>query len=304
PFIGGTTSAFRIRGRPEPAPGQFPEATIRSVTSNYFDAIGASLAKGRNITDQDNAQSSKVLIINQSLADRYFPDEEPLGQRVAFRFGSELTEWEIIGVVKDVSESAMDEKSKSVVYFPIAQYSRQPIGIVVRADEPMSLAAALRSEVQSIDSNLPVFAVQTMESLMGNLPSTFLRRYPAFLISVFAAVALLLAMVGIYGVISYSVSQRTQEIGVRLALGADRSDIIGLVMKHAVMLTAMGLAAGIAAAMLLTRFLSAMLFNVSAHDPLTFVAVSALLAMVAIAACYIPARRATRVDPIVALRYE
>jgi putative ABC transport system permease protein len=304
PLLGGNTATFVPEGRPAPPPGQEVESNIRNVNSSYFRVMNVPLIRGRYFTDQDTDKTPPVLIINQTAANRFFPGEDPVGRRLIYP-KIELPPFEIVGVVGDEKVTGLDKAVTPVIYGPFLQSPNGSISLVVRTDgDPNSIVRAVRSEIQQLDPDLPVFDVRTMGQIIDNAPSTFLRRYPAFLIGVFAGVALLLAMVGIYGVISYSVTQRTHEIGVRMALGARQGDIFKMVLGQGLILTLVGTACGLLAALALTRFLSSLLFNVSANDPLTYIAVSLPLIAVALLACYIPARRATRVDPMVALRYE
>lgn len=308
PLIGGTTAGFVVEGRPEPAPGEVPEANIRNVSYNYLRVMGASLIKGRYFTEQDNSSAPRVLIINRSLADRFFPNEEPVGKRVILG-GSQTRAWEVIGVIADMQEATMDAKTTSVIYFPYLQRSGTTtptlMTLAIRTDsDPANFIGTVRGEVASLESDAPVFAVQTMDQLIANTPATFLRRYPAFLIGGFAVLALMLAVIGIYGVISYMVTQRSHEIGIRMALGAKKSNIYLMVLSQGLTLSMAGVVAGLVASFALTRFLATLLFGVSATDPFTLSAMSLILILVALVACYIPARRAAQVDPMTALRYE
>jgi putative ABC transport system permease protein len=304
PLLGGNTARFIAEGQPAPAPGEELEANIRDVNSSYFRVMGVPLVRGRYFTDQDKQGAPSVVIVNQTLANRLFPGQDAVGQRLKYT-SIEIPPFEIVGVVGDEKVTGLDKAITPVVYGPYLQAPNNSISLVIRTDsDPEALANAVRGEIKALDPDLPVFDVRTMEQIIERSPSTFLRRYPAFLIGVFATVALLLAMVGIYGVISYSVTQRTHEIGVRMALGAGRSDIFKMILGQGMILTIMGIGCGLLAALVLTRFLSSLLFNVSATDPLTYIVVSLPLIGVALLACYIPARRATKVDPMVALRYE
>jgi putative ABC transport system permease protein len=304
PLLGGNTATFVPEGRPAPPPGEEVESNIRDVSSSYFRVMSVPLIRGRYFTDQDTAQTPPVLIINQTLANRLFPGQDAVGQRLIYP-KLEMPPFEIVGVVGDEKVTGLDKAITPVVYGPYLQAPNNSISLVVRTNsDPNSIAMAVRSEIQALDPDLPVFDVRTMGQIIDSSPSTFLRRYPAFLIGVFATVALALAMIGIYGVISYSVTQRTHEIGVRMALGARQLDIFKMILGQGLILTLIGIGSGLLAALLLTRFLSSLLFGVSAADPLTYIAVSLPLIAVALLACYIPARRATRVDPMVALRYE
>jgi putative ABC transport system permease protein len=304
PLLGGNTARFVAEGQPRPRPGDETEANIRDVSSDYFRVMEVPLIKGRAFTDQDKENTPNVIIINQTLANKLFPGQDAVGQRLRYT-AMELEPFEIVGVVGDEKVTGLDSATTPVVYGPFMQDPGPFINLVVRTtSDPNSMASAVRNEIQTLDPDLPVFDVKTMEQLIDNSPSTLLRRYPAFLIGVFAGVALLLAIVGIYGIISYSVSQRVHEIGVRMALGAQKYDIFKLIVGQGMTLTLIGVGCGLLAAFVLTRFISSMLFSVSATDPLTYIVVSLLLIMVALLACYIPARRATKVDPMVALRYE
>ena len=304
PLRGGNTASFIVAGRPAPNPGDELEANIRDVSPSYFEVMNVPLIKGRAFTDHDKRDAPAVVIINQTAANRFFPGLEAVGQRLLYT-RMELPPFEIVGVVGDEKVNGLDKATTPVIYGPFLQDPSGFINLVVRtSSDPNALAGAVRSEIRNLDPDIPVFEIKTMEQLIDNSPSTFLRRYPAFLIGTFAAIALLLACVGIYGVISYSVSQRTHEIGVRIALGASQRDILRLVVGHGMGLTLIGVGCGLLAAFILSRFLASLLFEVSASDPVTYAAVSMLLILVAFLACYIPARRATRVDPMVALRYE
>jgi putative ABC transport system permease protein len=303
PLIGGDTSRFIVEGRPAPPPGEELETNVRDITPGYFGVMGVPLLRGRDFTERDNQDATQVIIINQTLVNRLFPGQDALGQRLSSA-ASKRT-YEIVGVVGDEKVTGLDSATTPVVYGPFLQDPTRTINLVVRTtSDPAGVAASVRGEIRALDADLAVFAVRTMEQLINNSPSTFLRRYPAFLIGVFAAVAMLLAMVGIYGVISYSVTQRTHEIGVRMALGAQRSDIFKMILGQGLVLTFVGVVAGLLAALVLTRFLSSLLFGVTATDPLTYLAVSLPLILIALLASYIPARKATKVDPMVALRYE
>jgi predicted permease len=301
----GGTGRPQITGRPQDTYSDWGESYLRTVSVDYFNVMGLPLVKGRLFNERDKPGAQNVLIVNQTFVNRLFPNEEALGQRVTFRFTADQPPFEIVGVVGDEKVRSLDERTAPVIYFPFLQGPESNMNLVVRtAADPESLTTAVRGEVQAIDKEIPLYSVATMESIISNSPATFMRRYPAYLLGIFAGVALLLAVVGIYGVISYSVTQRTHEIAIRMALGAQRGDIMKMILKQGMLLAAIGVSIGLAGALALTRLLSSLLFDTSASDPATYAGVAALLLLVALLACYIPSRRATKVDPMVALRYE
>jgi putative ABC transport system permease protein len=304
PLIGGDSGGFLKEGEQITTAQERREANLRTVSENYFSVMGIPLISGRYFEEQDDTDAALAVIINQTLAARFFSSEDAVGRQITFTFG-EPVPYRIVGVVADEKVVSLDARTTPVIYFSALQEMNNSMALVVRTDiDPASVIGAIRSEVQSLDRDVPVYGVRTMEQLISTLPSTFLRRYPAILIAVFAAVALALAAIGIYGVISYSVSQRTHEIGIRVALGASRRDVLKLVIGRGLVLAIIGVAVGFVASVALTRLLSSMLFNVAATDAATFAMVSLLLIGVALLACAVPARRATKVDPMVALRYE
>jgi putative ABC transport system permease protein len=301
----GGTGTPQIVGRPSTTNSDWGESHLRTASVDYFNVMGIPLLKGRPFTEGDKPLTPNVVIVNQTFVNRLFPNEDPLTQRLTFRFTADQPPFEIVGVVGDEKVTSLDARTTPVIYFPYLQSPETNMNLVVRtAANPESLAAAVRREVQAMDREIPLYSVMTMEKLISNSPATFMRRYPAYLLGIFAGVALLLAVVGIYGVISYSVSQRTHEIAIRIALGAQQSDVLKMILKQGMFLALLGILLGLAGALVLTRLLSSMLFNVSASDPVTYAGVAALLLLVALLACYVPARRAMRVDPMMALRYE
>jgi len=307
PLLGGWQSSFTLEGRPEPPPGQLPSADITRVTADYFKAMSVRVQEGRVFTDRDTAEAPPVAVVDETFARAHYPGESPLGKR--FRFGRRSPEdkdvkWmEIVGVVSHVKNYGVDQESRVEVYLPYEQSPVTGVTLIVRArTDPAALSASLRQAVKAVDPELPLYAVRTLSEIVSD--NTAQRRLAVMLITVFAAVALLLAAVGIYGVMSYAVAQRTQEIGIRMALGAERRDILRMVLRHGSLMTVTGIGLGLAVALGLARLITSLLFQVSATDPPTFSVVPVVLIAVALLACYIPARRATRVDPLVALRYQ
>ena len=304
PLVGGDTGGFNIEGEPAVEGREKRECNLRTVSTGYFDVMGISLVKGRYFTEFDNQDAPNVVIVNQTLAARYFPGQEAVGRRIALTFGRSAP-WQIVGVVSDEKVVDLDQTTTPVIYFPYLNDSDSMMGVVVRTEsDPMALSSGVRGEVAAIDRDVAVYGFKSMEQMIAESPSTFLRRYPALLIGIFAAVAMTLAVIGIYGVVSYSVSQRTHEIGIRMALGAGKRDILKLVVGQAAGLTMAGVGLGLAGALAVTRLMESLLYEVGATDLITFATVSVLLAAVAMLASYIPARRATKVDPVVALKYE
>ncbi|MCI0491134.1 MAG: ABC transporter permease [Blastocatellia bacterium] len=294
--VSGTEGSvgFQILGQ-EVDPNAVTSAGIRRVSPGYFRTLGVPLLRGRDFTKQD-AQDRKAIIINEAMARRFWPGRDPIGQQMNL-FGNVR---EIAGIAKDVKYSSPDKEADPAFYQPVNLWF---MNMVARTSvEPGSLIAAVRNEVQALDKNLPVANVATMEQILST--SVAERQFNMLLLGIFAVVAFVMAMVGIYGVMSYMVTQNTREIGIRMALGARPGNILKLVVGQGMILTLSGLGVGVPAAYALTRFLESLLFNVSPTDPITFAGVSLLLAAVALLACYIPARRAARVDPMVALRYE
>jgi putative ABC transport system permease protein len=273
------------------------------VSSDYFRTLGITLLRGRAFTAQDGSDAPRVMVINEAMARRFFPDVDPLGRRIAFNSTDGAPVWrEIIGVVKDVRHKSLDDDPRPEMYFPFAQFPSPFMTVVVRtAGNPLALAAAARSQVLSVDKDRPISNIHTMEELLAR--SVAPRRFQMLLLGVFAAVALALAAVGIYGVMSYAVTERTHEIGVRLALGANKRDVLRLMVGQGMILAGLGVICGLAGAFALTRLMTGLLFEVSATDPATFATITLLLTVVALLACFIPARRAAKVDPMIALRY-
>jgi putative ABC transport system permease protein len=308
--VTGTGSAlhFNIQGRPPRSPAEYTISGYRVVSAGYLKTMGVPLISGRWIEDRDREGAPGAVVVNSSFARTYFPNQSPLGQHL--QLGSspspEIPWMEIVGVIADVKQSLASESS-SEMYFPYRQADQvlpvTTLSLVVRtAGAPLAQAQSLRSVVHDIDANQPITAIRSMDENVAQSISQ--PRFRTVLLAVFAGIALVLAAVGIFGVMAYSVAQRTRELGLRIALGASRGRVLQLVLAHGVRLTLVGVAIGLAATFLLTRYVSSLLFNVPAYDPMTLVGVVAALIAISLCACYLPARRATMVDPIVALREE
>ena len=295
--------SFQIEGRAPYKPGEEISADYTVVGIDYFRTMNIALLRGRVLTDQDTANTPQVMVVSNAFAHVYFPNEEAVGKRIIFD-DSDKTPREIVGVVADVRRNGLDIGAQPEMYVSHVQNPERRLNLIMRtdADDASQLTAAARAEVKAFDANQIIWRSQTLEELLGT--SVAPRRFNMLLLGIFAGVALVLAAVGLYGVMSYSVTWRTHEIGVRMALGAKRSDVLRLVVLQGMMMTLIGLAIGLAGAFFMSRLLIGLLYGVSPTDPLTFTAVSITLLFVALLACLIPARRATRVDPIVALRTE
>ena len=300
PLRGGGDTYFKIEGRPFSGPNQQVTALNPAISHDFLNAMGIALVRGRPFTYQETKEPQKTVIVNEAFARSYFPDEDPLGKRLIIDLGDSVT-CEIIGVTRDVKQFSLQSSPTPTMYLPSIEVGR-PTLVVRTSGDPLALTSAVRAAVQTVDKDQPVANVASMEQILSS--SVGEPRFRTLLLSVFAGLALVLAGVGIYGVMSYTVARRTHEIGIRMALGARPGDTISLVVAHGLTLALIGVGVGLAGALGLTRLLSSLLFGVSATDPLTFVAISVLLTGVAAVACYIPARRAARVDPMIALRHE
>jgi putative ABC transport system permease protein len=273
------------------------------VTTDYFVAMGIPLRRGRFFTSFDRNGAQPVALISETAARRFWPDEDPVGRKITLGFVGESQLREIVGIVGDVRHEGLDSDPRTEVFLPHLQEPYGSMTYVVRTgSEPSMLLQAIKNEVWAVNKNLPFSSIATIDDLVSK--SLGERRFNLLLLGAFAGIALTLAGIGIYGLMSFSTSRRTHEIGVRIALGAQTGDIMKAVLKEGMLLTTAGLALGLIASIALTRFLSSLLFGVTATDPLTFFVISFVLAAVALVACFVPARRATRVDPMVALRYE
>jgi len=303
--LGGSNSSegFLIEGQPDPPPGQENEGRYRVCTPDYFRTMGIAILKGRAFTDQDKSDAPPVIIVNETLARKYWPNDDPVGKRIRFPGPLDKNPWmEVVGVVQDVKHE-MNLPITPDFYLPHAQDSWPSMVLVAKTkSEPAAMAAPIRQQVWSLDKDQPVFDVHTMREVQSI--SLALYSFSSVMLSIFAVVALLLAAIGIYGVMFFAVTQRTQEIGIRMALGARTTDVLKLIVRHGMLLALIGAAAGLAGAFAMTRLLASLLFGVTPTDVWTFSLVTTGLLMVALAACFIPARRATKVDPLVALRYE
>jgi putative ABC transport system permease protein len=299
-------TGFDIEGR-KFARSDRPEANFVAVAPDYFRTLGMPRLEGRDFTERDNLQAVPVAIVNAALARRYFPGQNLIGQRIkpgiSSGYGDRNPVREIVGVVGDVKVTNLAAGPEPQCYVPLAQSPLGVMTLVVRSDgDPLEMAPAVRRLVASTNKQVPVYNVRSLDQMLAQ--SVAQPRFITFLFGMFAALAVALAAIGLYGVISYSVSQRTHEIGIRMAIGAEKNDVLKFVVGRGLKLALSGVAVGIAGALALTRFLASILYGVTPTDPLTFVAVSLVLLAVALLACYIPARRAAKVDPMVALRYE
>ncbi|HKV26169.1 MAG TPA: ABC transporter permease [Candidatus Acidoferrum sp.] len=301
---GAATFPFSIVGNPPLPPGKSNTADYATVSPEYFRVMRIPLMRGRLFSDQDSSSNPKVAIISEALARRYFTNQDPLGRQMKFGFPPNTdVSREVVGVVGDVRDVSLSRKPGPIMYVPFAQAPLYGAEVVARSSLNVSaVAAGIRQAVNSMDKNLPVTDVESFPEALG--ASVAQERFRTFLLSSFSLLALILAAIGIFGVISYSASQRSHEIGVRVALGAQRRDVLRLILGQGGRLALLGLGVGVLAALLLTRLMASLLYGVSPTDPLTFGAVIALLFGVALAACYFPARRAMSVDPLVALRHE
>jgi len=308
PFSGlGAATGVRLLSQPPRSLKDLPVAEVRVVGPSYFSTMGIPLRAGRTFSEQELAEARHVAIINQAFVDKYLSGVNPLGQKAVIYMksneDSENTPSEIIGVSGDVRQMGLDTPGEPTVYWPHPELVYSGMTILVRtSNDPLGLVSAARNELQQMDPEQPMAAVATMEQLLGD--SLARSRFTMLLLAIFAVMALTLASIGIYGVIAYGVTQRTQEFGIRIALGAEGRDVLRLVLGQGTRLVLLGIGLGVVLALTLGRFLSTLLYGISPTDPLTFGAVALLLALVALAACYVPARRATRVDLIETLRYE
>src|ERR1051325_8133776 len=305
PLSKGPTGGFYVEGQPPTTPDKWPSGNYRSVSPNYFRAMSVPMVQGRAFTEQDKEGAPGVMIVNQELAHRVFPGENPVGKRISF--GSpdpnQVIWWEIVGVAANVRSLELKEEPTPEFYFSSLQNPFQGMSLVIRSSaEPSGLSAAVRQIVAEVDKSVPVSNVQTMDHIVSE--SITPPRFNLFLLALFGTVAMLLSAAGIYGVTAYTVTQRTHELGIRLALGAQVGDVLKMILGQGMAVIGIGLVIGLAAAFALVRLLRSFLFGVGEKDPFTFVVITVLLLIVALIACYIPARRATKVDPLEALRAE
>jgi putative ABC transport system permease protein len=305
PNLLSISDTFTVEGAPPSSGTSEPAAPVIFVSSGYFGALGVPLLAGRNFTETDRAESTPVVIINETLARRYFPNESPIGRRIKIG-GPERPQnaWmEIVGVAGDVRYGGLDIAPEPAFYQHYQQVPWSFTYVVLRSgSDPRPLAESVRNAVWSLDKDLPVANIKTMEDLLAE--SVARPRFRTFAFLVLGSLALMLAMTGIYGVMSYLVTQRTREIGIRVALGAQRRSVLSLIIRQGMTLAIIGVLIGLGAALLLMRLMTTLLYGVEPTDPLTFSAITFLLLAVSLAACWVPARRATKVDPLKALKYE
>jgi putative ABC transport system permease protein len=295
-------TSLQIVGQPSFEHGKEPHTDLRITTPGYFAAIGTELRSGRLFTEKDDAQAPRVVLANEAFAARFLRGMNPVGQRITTG-GDKDNPMEIIGVVANVMNEDLDDLTEPCVYLPFAQYPVGRMNLIIRAPAaPDQIVPAVRREVATLDASLPLGEVKTMEQVIYERRSP--KEVMMWMLGIFGLMALAMAAVGTYAVMAYSVAERTRELGVRIALGAQSADILKLVLRRGLSLTLLGILSGFAVALALTRVLAQMLYGVTATDLLTFAGVAGLLAGVALLACYLPARRATKVDPIIALRCE
>jgi putative ABC transport system permease protein len=292
-----------IDGHPAPSPDHQPSCQYRTVSPAYFTTMRIPLIAGRFFTDSDASGAPRVVIVNETMAKRYWPGEDPIGKHVSYGGFGPTVSPTVVGVVGDVKHGGLENDAEVEMYVPYRQNPRNSTALVVRANKnPMAMARVVESTIWSIDKDALVSEVAPMENVISD--SIARPRFNTFLLSVFAGAALILAAVGIYGVVSYSVSQRTSEIGIKMALGAQASDVLKFTMGNALATSLAGIGAGLIGAAALTRMLKSLLFNLSTSDPAVFISIPLLLLAIVLISSYVPARRATRVDPIKALRVE
>jgi predicted permease len=302
----GRDAFLVIEGRPQPPGGPGEHVDYRSASPDYFSAIGIPMLAGRSFTEHDTPDTPAVAIVDQAVAQRFWPNQDPLGKRLALTFegASGQPRWrEIVGVVGKVKQRALDSESEAQLYLPQFQDPARSVYLVVHTtSEPMAMLGSVRTVLRQLDRDQPINKALAMEQVMAS--SLAPRRFSTLLLAIFAGMSVMLASIGLYGLLAYSVSQRKHEIGVRMALGAQSLDVIKLIVREGLSLTVFGIVVGLLAALALTRFITILLFSVSPTDPATFVGVSVILLAVTLLASYVPARRATRTDPIIALRAE
>ncbi len=301
PISGGdSVGDVHIEGRPF-AQGAAPAASFRRALPNYFRLMGIPMIRGREFEDRDDAKHTKVTIINESMARRFWPDSDPIGARIQIG-PSETPRWStIVGVVKDVRQEGLDTDSKLSTYEPLAQSPWTTISVAIRTQgDPLSVVSSARADLRSLEPAILIDRVQTMDERIG--ASVAPRRLNLVLFGLFAALALVLASVGLYGVVAYGAAQRTQEFGIRMALGAQSGDVLRMVLGQGLRLALAGIGIGVIVALVASRLLATLLYGVQPHDPFTIASVALLVIAVASAACWLPARRATRITPTVALR--
>jgi putative ABC transport system permease protein len=297
----GNNGTLLLAGSPMSADG--PTVLLRTVSHDYFDVMGIPLRAGRGFTERDREGSPLVVLANERLGDQVFGGAA-IGERVTFEFIPGRPPFEIVGVVGDEQFDDLDRGRSPVVYFPVAQDASANFSVVVRSQRPAAVLPELRRAAAAIDPELPLFAVRTMEEIAGQSGAMFFRRAVLAMLGVFALAALLLAAIGVYGTLAYVVSQRTREIGIRVALGARRHDVIRLMLRHGMVPALIGAALGTATSLRLASFMRSLLFGIGPQDPVTLVASVAFLCAVALAACLLPVVRAARVDPAITLRQE
>jgi putative ABC transport system permease protein len=304
PFGSNSDRVFTIAGQPEPLPDAIPHANYRVISPQYFRTLEIPLIKGRWLSEQDVASSPRVVVINEELARRFSPNEDPIGKQIKLgRYAEENPLHTIVGIVGNIKHRGLDTEFEPEFYYPFAQTPIRFSSIVVRSDgDPLSLTTAVRNAVLEIDKELPLTNPRTMEIAIAN--SVTQQRLNMILLGIFGVLALVLAAVGIYGVLAYTVTQRTHEIGIRLALGASRGDVVKLVVGQGMVLALGGVGIGLIGAFFVTRLMGTLLFGVTPTDATTFGGIALLLLVISFFACCIPAYRATRVDPMVALRFE